>query len=62
MGMKLAKNVITANAGASGTCNMSRPMQIQLASTKEIMACTRMNPESVFQIRVSTSVRCQPTL
>ena len=35
---------------------------MQTASTKEMMACTRINPESVFQIRVSISVRCQPTL
>ena len=60
IGMKPAKKVTTARTGHSGTPSTSKPIPIKMASTPDTIACVRMNPDSVFQERMHTSVRCQP--
>ena len=61
IGMKPPKNVITARTKARGTLRITRPMPMKIASTSEMIAWVRTKPARVFQIRLSSSVKCQPT-
>ena len=60
IGMKPATNVISASVNAIGTPTIAMPVPMMIASTREHTACARMNPDRVFQARVSSSVRYRP--